>query len=455
MNIILVILALYLIAMFCVGIYGRRYIKNFSDFIAAGRRGTLLMICSSFMASAFGGGFVVGGAEHGAAVGIGGSWYGIANSFQYWCFLLIVREVFRMGKISIPDLLEEKYGKDRFISNGFALINIFASTGIVGGQIMAGQRLLQGIGVEPTIGAIVSTLITIIYSAVSGLWGVLATDVLQIIIGTVGITIAAFTLVANNGLSFLTSSLPASHFNMFPFSPFEFSLIVVPTALYGFISQPSFQRISACKDEETAWKSPLYAGLILLPISFIPPLMGMYGRAFYPDLAPGAVFTRLLVENLPPVIGGLTIAAIFAALMSTNDTMLLAITAHAVHDIYKKNYNPDASDETLMKAGYWTTLFFGIAALVLSLQFSTIISLLSFVYSVLVAGTLIPVLGAFFWKDGTANGAKASMIAGIVTLFLGRWNILPIPYPHLVALIPSAIAYVVFSNIKKSADFSQ
>ncbi len=451
MTTYIVIMVIYLAAMFAVGIYGRKYVHSFEDFVVAGRRGTVLMVGCSFMASHFGGGFVVGGAEKGAQVGLGGAWFGIACALSYFVFLILVRRVYRLKQISIPDFLEYSYG-DKVTRVGFSIINIFACIGIIGGQIMAGQRILQAVGLEPIVGSVVSMLIVVGYSTLSGLWGVLATDVIQIIIGTIGIVIALISLMADKGLAFLASSLPATNFDFIPFTPCEFTMIVVPTVLYGFLSQPSFQRVHSCKDEATAWKSTLYAAILLIPISFIPPLIGMYGTAMFPGVPDGVVFIKIIVEVLNPVFGGLVIAAVFAALMSTADTLLLAITAHGVHDIYRKVLNPQASEKTLMQASYLLTAIVGVGALILSLTFTTIIGLLSFTYSILVSGTLIPVLGAFFWKRGTAGGAFASMVVGIIVLFLARWKIIDVPYPHLFALIPGLVAYVLVSLAQKPKD---
>jgi SSS family solute:Na+ symporter len=139
------------------------------------------------------------------------------------------------------------------------------------------------------------------------------------------------------------------------------------------------------------------------------------------------------------------LATIIAAIMSTADSQLLAIAANIVHDLYQKVINPKATDRQCTILSYVMTVIVGLLALYVALSFTTIISLLSFTYSILVDATLVPVLGGFFWKGATSLGAICAMITGIAVLFLGRYEIISIPYPALVAGIPALVVFVIVS----------
>lgn len=77
MTLIVIVMAFYFIGMIAISWMGRKYGKNFDDFISAGRNCTTLMIIGSAVGSHIGNGYVVGGAASGAAVGLSGAWYGI------------------------------------------------------------------------------------------------------------------------------------------------------------------------------------------------------------------------------------------------------------------------------------------------------------------------------------------------------------------------------------------
>lgn len=446
-----VVLGLYLFSMFCVGIYGRKYAENTESFLTSGKRGTLALVTASYMASHVGAGFVVGGAEHGAQYGMGGIWFGVACALSYIVFALImVKKIYRAGYITVADLLRERYG-DNVVANGYAFFNSIASVGIIAGQIMAGQRLLQAVGMDGLTGAIVCTVIVILYSSLSGLWGVLMTDLIQMIVCCVGLVSVFFIMIYSGGWGITQASLPSGYFNYIPeaWSTEQLLMVIVPTTLYGFLSQASFQRVVASKDEKVAVLSPYLAAVLLLPIAFLPVMIGMYGRAIYPDLSSGAVLFTVILSSLPPIIGALMISAIIAAIMSTADSQLIGVAANIVHDLYKKSINPNATEENCKRLSLVVSVSVGILALIVALRFTTIISLLSFTYSILVAGMLVPVLGGYFWKGGTSKGAVAAMMTGVAVLFLGKYDIIKISYPQLIAAIPALVVFVVVSLLDK------
>lgn len=450
---IYIILFIYLACMLAIGIYGRKYSNNLNEFLVAGKQGTMLMVTASFMASHIGSGFVVGGAENAAIWGIGGVWYGLACAFSYFLFAaLVARRVFRANYMTIPDYLSKRYG-DKFTQVSFAAVDILASTGIIGGQIMAGQRLFQALGMNGVIGAIITTIVVIGYASISGLWGVLMTDVVQVGVCLAGLLITCCVIFTSGDWSAVISTLPASAFTAIPFDSKTFVLILVPTTLYGIISQASYQRVAASKTEKVAVGAPLWGGLLLIPVAFLPVIIGMYGKALYPDLPNGIVFFQVLLDKLPNAISGLMIAAILAAIMSTADSQLLGITAHVSHDLYEKNINPNATQKQLVTLSVATTAIVGAVALWLSLSFSNIISLLSFVYTILVAGFLVPVFGGMVWQRGTAAGALASTVVGVPIVLLHRAKVFTLPHTILV-LIPCAVIYIIVSLMTKNKEGS-
>lgn len=90
MTLIVIVMAIYFIGMIAISWMGRKYGKNFDDFISAGRNCTTLMIIGFAVGSHIGNGYVVGGAASGAAVGLSGAWYGIGCALSYLVVALIL-----------------------------------------------------------------------------------------------------------------------------------------------------------------------------------------------------------------------------------------------------------------------------------------------------------------------------------------------------------------------------
>ena len=122
-------------------------------------------------------------------------------------------------------------------------------------------------------------------------------------------------------------------------------MMLGPTALYGLVSSAAFQRTVSCKEEKTAVMAPVIAACMIIPFVILPVLIGMYGKALWPDAANGTIIFQVLFEAMPPVLAGLLIASICAAVMSTCDGGLVTITANIVSDIYYKHINPQASEK--------------------------------------------------------------------------------------------------------------
>lgn len=452
-GMLMIVIAVYLIGMFFIGLYGRKHTESLGGFLAAGKVGGLVLVTSSYMASHFGAGFVVGGAESGVKYGISAAWFGIAMCMSYIVFaMFLVKRVYRGGYITIPDFLKRRYGDD-LTSTGFAIINTIAAIGIIAGQLMAGQRLLAAFGLDPVKGAIIFTCVVIAYSAMSGLWGVLVTDMIQMILGACGLVLACVVIYATGGFDGLAGKLPESFMTFTgTYTTNQLMMIIIPTTLYGFISQATYQRVVASKTERIAVLSAYISGLLLVPIAFAPVFLGMYGATIFPEVAaatPGAIFFMVIMEKLPALIGSVVIVVILAAIMSTADSQLLAIAAHGVYDVYYKLINPKATQKQLGAVSLIVTIGTGLICLFVALSWSSIVGLLSFVYSILVAGCLVPVTVGMFWKRGTSAGAVSSMVVGIAVLFFGKYSA-HIPYPQLIAAIPALIVYVVISLFTKN-----
>lgn len=94
-----------------------------------------------------------------------------------------------------------------------------------------------------------------------------------------------------------------------------------------------------------------------------------------------------------------------------------------------------------------STLVMGILALLISLQFTNLIPLLSLAYSLINAGALIMIVGGVFWKKATKEGAIASFIVGVGLTLLNSFKIIVIPYASVLPLLPALAVFIIVSLI--------
>lgn len=445
LTLTVVVLVLYMAAMLIIGYMGRNKSANFKEYVTAAKKGSLLMVCGSYIGSHIGNGVVVGGAENGANWGLSGVWFGLGACFSYLVFAVVMAKLlYRSNSLTLSECLDKRYGGH---STGtiFAVINCGAAISIMAGQIVAGKNLFSYLGMNPIVGACLVAVAVFIYASMSGQWGVMMTDVIQVAVIFVCTIICMLYMAGSGAFGVLASSLPAGSWSIFALDPETIVMNCIPSMLYGMVSCASFQRNISAKDEKTAVRSAAWGGIILIPYVFLPVLIGMYGRVLFPDAAAGSIIFQVLLEVFPPFIGALMIAALMAAIMSTVDSQLIYVTASLTNDIYLQFINKHPDEKKLNKMAHVVTLVVGLITLYVAVGSTGITKMLSYAYTFLCAGTLVMFVGGMYWKKATKPGAIAAAATGMFCVFLNRFCGVELPYASIFPILPSAIAFVAVS----------
>lgn len=451
---IVIILVVYMLGMLYIGWRGSKYAQNFNDFLTAGKSGKLHLITGSYLGGHLGTGIVVGGAAYGVTHGIGGAWYGLGAAGGYLLFgLFVSRWAYRNSYLTIPTYLRERYpSTGRIMTIVWAILGSAVAITTLTSQIIAGRALFEYLGINPLFGTIISVLVISGYCAAAGMFGVIATDFIQSAIIFIGLIVALFCCFGGDGISVVTNTLDASHFDWVPFDARTLTLMVLPTAIYGLSNGASMQLTASSDSEKTAFRGPLLGALCVAICTFMPVFLGMYGAAVYPDAPANTIIFTVILEKLPTLIAGLMLAAIVAAVMSTCDTTIMTIITSLVYDAYGNvlapmmGHKPDQKNqETAAKV-----MSFLLMAIATALAFvsNDIIAVLSSGYTIFVAGGLVPFLAGRIWKGTTSYGALAAMVVGSISAWLNMMGITHF-VTSLFCLIPAIITVVVVSLITK------
>lgn len=449
------VLVIYFAGMVAIGFMGRKHAETFDSFVSAGRSAGVLMIIGSAVGSQIGNGFVVGGAGGGAATGISGAWYGIGCGLGYLTIGIVLNKVvYSKGFISLSEFLEERYG-DKMTSLVFSIATVLSLVGTIAAQIMAGSALFRAFGLNETLGAVTITLVVLAYSSLSGLWGAYATSVVQVGVITIAMIMAVVSVLAGGGLETINNAIangtvPSDFWKMDNIGIQAILITVVPVCTAALCDQQTVQRINSAKSAKASMTAHVISTFMCIILAFLPVIVGMYGAAEY-GRTDSSVFFVVAMEKLPALVSAIAIAAVIAAIMSTIDGALIAFSTVALKNIYKGLINPQASEKTLKKGDTIVSIVVMGLALVLSLQFDNIISLLSSTYAFLSACCLVPFVGGLFWKRGTAKGAIASSIVGLVVVALTLTKTITLPLQDLSPIAISLIVYAVVSLVDPSA----
>ena len=420
----LIVLIVYFVGLFGVGLYATRFIGSNTDFLLAGRRLGPVLATATLCATHFGGGFVLGSGEWGFTHGMTGIAYaaGVGLSLILLGYVA-ARKMRRLAMFTVPDYLELRYNS-RLARLLGTLLSLIAIVGIIGAQVWAAQGALSILGVDPTWAAVAATLMFIVYTAMSGLWGVTLTDAVQLAIIFVGVPIAAVLAVGEaGGIDGIRIAIDAQSLEIGTdryFSPFGAGLglvlaAIVPTMMYTLIGQDFYQRLFAARDENTAFRAAIAAGVLLIVFAIFPVITGMAARALFgAEIEAARAIPMLIDEVLPAWAAAIVIAAILGAIMSTADSLLMAGTSHVTHDIYVKLIDPGAEEDSkrLLLISRVVTVVLGLLALWMALNFKAIIGMLLMSYTLYAAGVFIPVVGGLYWKRATGAGAVAAIVGG-------------------------------------------
>lgn len=430
----LTIIALYLIAIFGVGIYCNKFNNNIDDYLLAGRRLGIGLTTFTLVATYFGGGYVIGVGGEAFNNGLSAYWSPIAGAVGILAVCLILKRMEGMKVCTVTEIMENRYNSPmlRLLTT---ILSLLALVGILAGQVTSAGSVLASLGVgSTTTCAIIVAVFFIGFTAFGGLWAVTVTDFIQIIIAGLGLIAATiFVVVKGGGWDVISAQIqatdvPDNYFSLLQGTEPSYVLwLILPMFIYTLIGQDVYQRLFAAKDTKTAYKSAILAFIILLVICFFPVILGMAGRALFPDLEVSSLVVPTIIRAmLPPVFSGFTLAAIIAAVVSTADSILTAATSHVVNDLYvrylcKDNMEDPAAQKKLLNISRVMTLVIGVISVVVALAIPSVLMVLNSSYTLFTAGVFSPVVAGLLWKKANKAGAFAGLFSGLAFVALG-WS---------------------------------
>ena len=438
----LVIISLYFLGMLAIGIVSRRKARGADDFFVAGRRNSTAFIIGSLLATIIGGSATIGMAGLGFKQGLTGAWWLLVGSIGLvFLGLFLAKKVRSLALYTLPELVEKQY--ERRMALATSILIVVAWIGIIAAQIVAAGQILSVLGiVSPIIWMTIFTITFVTYTVLGGQHAVIRTDALQAVIILAGISGGVVLLLSHlGGWEGLQSSLPPEQF-AFPLSTqFDGTRLVTLLLLVGLtyvVGPDMYSRIFCAKDEKTAKTATLWTALLTIPLAFAITLIGMGAAALFPNISPEQAFPVVIKEVFSPVLGGIVLAALLCAVMSSADTTLLSASTILTVDIIER-FRPSPSQREILPRSRWAIILLGICSLIAALALKGVISALLFAYTIYTSGVILPVIAGFF-KDRlkvTPSGALAALIGGGSAGLLSQ--LLEIKYLDLGALLLSGL----------------
>ena len=430
MSIQLSIVILYILLLFGISLYvKRRAGQNPTEYLFAGRKFSAGLVAVSITGMAVGAASTVGVAESATKIGLSAGWYNGA-----WSIGAIIMGIVAAGRYrsldctTIPELFERCYDKKaRVISViGLSLIMIC----ITSLQYVAGGSILHAL--MPDIfslhgGMITSAIVFIGITAIGGLWSSGLSNVLSVAIIYAGIVYSMIRiLLRDGGISGINAALPPSDFDWFsPFGGLSLAVLlgwIIVMTTQAITAQGPVQIACGAKNATAARKGFILGGLLIFPVGFLSAILGLAAKAQFPGLNPTMALPQIIM-SLDPFSSGRTLAALWAADVSTACTILLGAGTLVAQDIYKRFFNPSISEKGYVRANRLIILIIGAGTLWLAFNAVGIVKVMLIGLSLTTAFTLVFLATMFCPSLCRKNTAFATTLVGIIGLFL--WQLCP------------------------------
>ena len=420
----LIIIAAYLISMVLIGVVVVKKVQSMDDYYLGGRSFGPLVLMATVCATIIGGSGLMGRAGVAYSSGFKAIMTALPYLLGMFIFSGFAGRISAVGTTfhvtSIPDLFEQRFGKTTKVILGGLIA--FTMMGTVASQVTATATIINmlgnEIGISYEMGALIACVVFIVYTATSGLFGVIYTDVFQFVmlILFVYILIPSASLVKLGGLSAFLEGLAPELAK--PYLDGGIVGDIITYFVFTLAGAEMWQRAFAAKSQKAA-KEGLFLGTLAYGLTI--PLVWFMGVA---------------IEILPVGLTGLALAGILSVIMSTADSYLIVSVQTCVHDIYKV-FNPNISEKKELRLTRVFAVILPLGALVIALYIKNAYSILMFAWSFYAAAAGLPAFAALYWKKATKAGIIAGMVAGF-TVCVG-WKLAGVPF-GLGPTVPGAIA---------------
>ena len=470
-------MVIYLIAMLLIGLYSFKQTDEYEDYMLAGRNLHPFPAALSAGASDMSGWLLMGlpGALY--MLGFSEMWMAIGLLIGAWVNWWVTAPRLRAytevanNSITLPSFLENRFHDHSHVLRVVAgiVILVFFTFYVSSGMVAGGRYFESTFEGDYMTGLIVIAGVTVAYTFVGGFLAVSYTDTVQGIIMFVSLLLvpvialfamddpsAIWTYQTENAYG-LGSIEPNPHwFSLFTGVSFVTIISNLAWGL-GYFGQPHiivrFMALRSPADAKAGMRYGIgWMFLCLVGAVFV----AIIGPAFFgmdPDIAITdqenfeTIFLDMGRILFHPLIAGLVLTAVLAAIMSTISSQLLVVSSALIEDIYKGLINKNASDSMLKNLSRISVIVVAVfAGIIAANPDAGILALVEFAWAGFGASFGPVILGALFWRRLNAAGAAAGLATGAIVAFI--WGGLPsfgiIEKPFgLYEMIPGVAANII------------
>jgi SSS family transporter len=443
----------------CIGIgvlASRKVLVSRDEYWVAGRRVGTLVNAMAIMAALASGGSIIGvmGLAYGRGIPYTLALFAGAVLGFPLASILVARPLRTFGKFTITDFLVFRF-PNKIIRFAVPLIIVVSFTVYIVAQMKAAgitASVLLGIPYDTAVS--IATIVFILYVSIGGMVAITWTDVIQGILMLSVILGTATVMMARLGspvkiMSQATAGAPelGEVVNQ-PFGSYLGSFVIWVTAIS--IIPHVIMRVLSAKDVKSARFSLnlamiIYSVMIVAAVLIIVPV----GKMNFPLLEDAdTIFLMVMESEFSPLIRGLAVAAVLAAVMSTTDALLLACSSAISHDLLGGIIEKKLDKK--VARGITVTVPWIIGLLAMTFAFSPpalITEFYSAAIGMLSAALFVPTIAGLWWKKANTTGGLTSFLVGLCVYLVVQFTPGTAPLSAILFALPaSVLAMGLFSQ---------
>ena len=465
----LITFTVYFIALVVLGLYFYRRTINIEDYLLGGRSLGVWVTAFSAQASDMSGWLLMGlpGAVY--LGGLPAAWIALGlfiGTACNWLFIAKRLRVFteRSDSITLPTFFEKRFndpsGLLRTLSALITLIffTIYTSSGLVA----SGKLFESMFHIDYTLAVSIGGFIIVLYTFLGGFLAVSWSDLLQgalMVTAIVAVPVMGYSLAGGIDAVRAHAALNDIPLSLLPGrGP---GLIATASAMawgLGYFGQPHIlARFMGIGSADRLSRSMVIA-LVWVFVSLTGAVaVGLIGMPLFHGLSGGEeekVFIYLIDAVFNPWTGGIMLAAILSAIMSTIDSQLLVSSSTLTEDFYQKLIKKDASDRELVLVGRLCVVIISLIAFFLALNpDNTVLGLVAYAWAGFGAAFGPLVIFALFSRKTGWRSALAGMITGTLVLVIWKnTGMGSVMYEIVPGFAANCIAIIVVNRIFSGQD---
>lgn len=459
------IIIVYILFCILLGFWAQKKISSsnseIDNYYAAGRNiGTVANSLAILAALGSGGSFMAG---PGSVWQLGIpflSWMTVGSIVGFALASILVAKPLRNSKkVTVTEFLTDRYDGHKAIKIAVPIVIILGSGMYLMSQMKAGGLITSYVtGLSYEWGLVIIALVFILYVSMGGMLAVTWTNLLQgflMILITLTLFSASLihlpttwgdfikeTTVQNPNLGTVGATVPIAGY-LGAFVTWATAVCITPHLVMRI-----FTSTNARSAKLSLNISMFIYGILMLGLMFfITPYIGTLGETLLQSHASDMWLLLIAESFFGPIMMGIIAAGIMAAVMSSTDSLLLAISSAVAYDLYKGVINPQADQKKTLWVSMVVTWFIGLIVMLLTLNPPQyLVVLYTGAVGFMVAALFSPMVLGIWWKRANIYGAITSILVGGIS-FLISFFFFDMPYNSeiLVALPLSFLSMITVS----------